>query len=268
MKIAILGVGGLGAALAQGLMGKHTLVLCDRHADKLARFATAQKASTPKDAVDGADVVLLCVKPAATVALAREIAPFVAPHAVLVSCAAGIPLQALSFPGCFLGGIARAMPNVGAAMQASTTAVVLGASGDVTTLRARVSEVFAAAGTVVEVTDEDLLHVITAVSGSGPAWILYVVESLIAAGIKAGLGRADAAAFAGGALRAASARLQAGESAEAIVAQITSPRGTTAAGVAALVAGGVAETMGVAVAAAVTRSRELSTEAAVSSVFP
>src|SRR5688572_20876064 len=128
MKIAILGVGGLGSALARGLVrevraGRASLALSDRNADKLAPFAQDAKLfADPVEAAKDADVALLCVKPKGTAALAAQLT--LAPDALLVSCAAGVAVSSLA--GAFAGGVARAMPSIGAAAGASTTAVFLG----------------------------------------------------------------------------------------------------------------------------------------------
>jgi pyrroline-5-carboxylate reductase len=257
MKVAIVGVDGLGGALARGLSRSGIeLALCDRHPEKLAavdvRFATNADATTT---VAGADVVLLCVKPKATVALASSLAPALLADALVVSCAAGVSTGALAaaLPS---HAVARAMPNVGAAAGASATGVFLGPRCDGARDRARLRTVFDAVGSTHEVLDEELLHAITAVGGSGPAFVLVVIEALIDAGIEQGLARADALAFASGALRAAAARVADGTEPAEVRAQITSPGGTTAAGLARLEERAVRAAFLDAVRSATARSRE------------
>ncbi len=254
MKVTIVGVGGLGGALARGLVqGGHALTLVDRHADKLEPLV-ALGAVTAADAlagVRGAEVVLLCVKPKDTRAMALSIAASLAADALLVSCAAGIALTGLrdSAP------VARAMPNIGAAKGASTTAVFLGPACDRARDLARLQATLGAVGSVIEVPNEDWIHAATAIAASGPAFLLLGVEGLVEAGLEAGLPRATALAFAAGALRAAAARLEEGVEPTALRVQVTSPNGTTAAGLGKLDA---ARALYVdAVRAAITRSREL-----------
>lgn len=256
MKVTIVGVGGLGGALAQGLLrGGHSLTLVDRHPEKLALIlALGSAARTATDAatgVAGAEVVLLTVKPKDTRAMASSLASALAPDALLVSCAAGIALAGLRDGAA----VARAMPNIGAAKGASTTAVFLGPSCARGRDLARIQATLGAVGSVIEVTDEDWLHAAAALAASGPAFLLLGVESLVEAGLEAGLPRAMALAFAAGALRAAAARLEEGIEPSALRAQVTSPNGMTAAGLGKLEA---ARALYVdAVRAAITRSREL-----------
>ncbi len=251
MKVAILGVGGLGSAMAAGLARQGiALALADRHPDKLEPFsATAEIYADPAAAAAAADVVVLAVKPKATAALARSLT--LGPDAVLVSCAAGIPTASLP------GAAARAMPSIGAAVGASTTAVFLSERCVPARDLPRILEVFGALGPVREVFDEKHLHAATAVAASAPAWLLVAVEALVDGGVEAGLPRADALAFARGALEAAAARLEEGAEPQALRALVTSPAGTTAAGHAALERAGVRAAFQEAVRAAVARSQEL-----------
>jgi pyrroline-5-carboxylate reductase len=254
MKIAILGCGGLGGAIARGLARASTaeLALCDRHPEKLAGLNGTVHTSTGR-AVHGADVVVLTVKPKGIRALVQEIAPELAPGALVVSCAAGVPVSAIAVPG---RGAARAMPNIGASVGASTTAVLLGPGCERDRDWPRLDALFAAIGTLREVHDENLLHVVTGVAASAPAWLLLVVEAIVDGAVEMGLSRTEALAYAKGALHAASARLD-GEPA-LVRAQVTSPGGTTAAGLARLEAGRVRAAFQDAVRAATARSRDLS----------
>jgi pyrroline-5-carboxylate reductase len=248
VKVAIVGVGGLGSALARGLVG-HELVLCDRHPEKLAPFSSARIAAGPAEAAAGTDVVVLCVKPKFTAAVASQL--HAAPSTLVVSCAAGVPVSALA------GTAARAMPSIGAAKSASTTGVFLGPSCDAARDRPRLLSVFGALGPVREVMDEEKLHAVAAVTASGPAWMLLAVEALVDAGVESGLTRDDALAFARGALVAAAARLDEGVEPTSLRAHVTSPGGTTAAGLAALERGAVRAAFADAVRAAVARSQAL-----------
>lgn len=254
-KVAIIGVGGLGGALAEGLLTRGAeLSLCDRHAEKLARFVgRAETHLEPGDAVTAADVVVLAVKPKVTPATCKQVVARAPLGALVVSCAAGVPVAGLPSDG----PTARAMPNIGASRGVSTTAVFLGPRAERERDLARLAEVFSAVGAVREVPDEAWLHAVTAVAASGPAFLLLAVEALVDAGVEAGLPRADALAYAAGALRAAGARLEEGLEPAALRTEVTSPAGTTAAGLAALEAHGGRAAFQHAVRAAVTRAREL-----------
>jgi pyrroline-5-carboxylate reductase len=263
MKVTIIGVGGLGGAIAAGLVqgqrsgAAHDVVdlsLCARRDETLAPFVgRARTFADARAAVEGADVVVLAVKPTGTPALLAEIAPSLGAGAIVVSCAAGVPLARLAGHAA----VARAMPNIGALKAASTTAICLGPGCVPDRDRPRLHRVFEAVGVVREVTDEAALHAITAVGASAPAFLLVAVEALVDAGVEAGLPRADALAWARGALVAAAARLDDGVEPQAIRALVTSPAGTTAAGVAQLEEHAARAAFQAAVRAAVARSRAL-----------
>jgi pyrroline-5-carboxylate reductase len=265
MKVTIIGIGGLGSAIAAGLVGAVAavdaagdeaiaLTLCGRREASIAPFAERARTTTDaRRAVADADVVVLAVKPAHTPALLADVSSALAADAVVVSCAAGVPLSRL------LGhaAVARAMPNIGALRAASTTALCLGTGCVVERDLPRLRRVFQAVGSVREVADEKALHAITAVGASGPAFVLLAIEALADGGVEAGLPRAEAVAWARGALLAAAARLDDGTEPQAIRALVTSPAGTTAAGLGQLEEHGARAAYLAAVRAAVARSREL-----------
>jgi pyrroline-5-carboxylate reductase len=258
MKITIIGVGGLGSALAAGLLASGDadidLTLCARREGMLDPFrGRARLLVDARAAVVDADVVVLAVKPKGTPELLGHIAPAVSREAVVVSCAAGVTLQRLAGHGA----IARAMPSIGAQKRASTTAICLGPGCSGARDLPRLRRIFEAVGTVREVADESWLHVITAVGASGPAFLLLACEALVDAGVEQGLPRHEALAWARGALTAAAARLEEDVEPLALRALVTSPGGTTAAGLARLEERAVRAAMQAAVRAAADRSREL-----------
>ncbi|MBM4282944.1 MAG: pyrroline-5-carboxylate reductase [Deltaproteobacteria bacterium] len=264
MKVTIVGIGGLGGALAEGLLAMPdtaepvALTLCARRPETAARFADRSRVmGDPRAAVAGADVVVLAVKPRATAPLLAELASALAPEALVVSCAAGTTLASLASasPGAF--ALARAMPNIGAQARSSTTALCLGARCSAGRDLPRVQRIFAAVGEVRVVDDETWLHPITAIGASGPAFMLLAVEALVDAGVEAGLPRAEALAWARGALVAAAARLDPALEPQALRATVTSPAGTTAAGLARLEERAVRGAFLDAARAAAARSREL-----------
>lgn len=256
MKVTIIGLGGLGGALARGLLaaGAVELTLCGRRQASLD--AWVGRARTVLDAgvaVEGADVVVLAVKPKGTVELLRLIAPALAPGALVVSCAAGVGLAQLDVGVA----ISRAMPNIGAQQRVSTTAICLGPHTDHARDRARLHRVFSTVGDVFEPADEQRLHAVTATAASGPAFLLLAVEALVDAGVEHGLSRVEALQCARGALVAAAARLEQGAEPITVRAQVTSPGGTTAAGLGALERGAARGAFHDAIAAAVARSHSL-----------
>ena len=266
MKLTIIGVGGLGSALASGVLGvvgdsgpsgaggAFEVTLCARREGTLDPFrGRARLVLDARAAVADADVVVLAVKPRGTPELLAHVAPALRGDAVVVSCAAGVPLQRLVGHGA----VARAMPNIGAQRRASTTALCLGrgctGERDLPRLRA----VFAAVGAVHVVEDEGWFHAITAVGASGPAFLLLACEALVDGAVEQGLPRSDALVWARAALIASAARLDERVEPQTLRALVTSPAGTTAAGLAQLEDRGTRAAGPAAVRAAVQRSREL-----------
>jgi pyrroline-5-carboxylate reductase len=269
MKVCIIGLGGLGGALVGGILaandeaksadgsGAVELVACGRRSASLDAFRGRCHVETDAAvAVVGADVVCLAVKPKGTVELLEHIAPHLGDGALVVSCAAGVTMAALS-AGAPHVVIARAMPNIGAQRRASTTAVFLGSRADVVRDRARLHTVFGAVGDVVDIADEGQLHAVTAIAASGPAFVLLMIEAMVDAGVEHGLSRADALACARGALVAATSRLDGRQEPGAVRAHVTSPGGTTAAGLAVLEREACRGAVAGAVAAAVAKSKAM-----------
>jgi pyrroline-5-carboxylate reductase len=262
-KVAIIGCGGLGSALARGLSRTDgiELVVCDRHPAKVAEAIEGGEGTAEPDlavAADGAEVVVLAVKPKDIHGVAQVVDALAEEDALLVSCAAGLPFASIS-GAASRSALARAMPNTGSGVGAGCTAVVLGPRCEETRDTSRLNVIFGAVGEVVHLAVEDELHGATALAGSGPAFALLALEAMIDAGVAAGVPRAPAETYARGAFRAAAALADGGELDPAgLRARITSPGGTTAAGLAALERGGARAAFADAVAAAYARSREMS----------
>jgi pyrroline-5-carboxylate reductase len=266
MKVTIVGVGGLGTALASGLLAADpngaargvALTLCARRPETAARFiGRARVEPDARQAVAGADIVVLAVKPGATPALLADVAAAAAADAVVVSCAAGISLSTLAAAAAGAFALARAMPNIGAQKGASTTALCLGQRSVVARDLPRLQRVFASVGDVRVVENEQWMHAITAIGASGPAFLWLAVEALVDAGVEAGLPRTEALAWARGALTAAASRLDVDVEPQVLRAAVTSPAGTTAAGLARLEDRAVRAAFLEAARAAASRSRDL-----------
>jgi len=207
------------------------------------------------DAAAGAPaVVVLAIKPQLLDAVAPSLAGRVAADALLVSILAGTRHATLSER--FAAPVVRAMPNTPARLGQGTT-VMFGPVSD--ERRAAAEALMAAVGQVHWVDDESLFDAVTGVSGSGPAYVFRFIEALEAAGVAAGLPRPLAASLAletvvGAAALAAERRAPP----TALREQVTSPNGTTDAGLAVLDgSGALTRLLGDTVAAAAARSREL-----------
>ena len=203
------------------------------------------------------DVVVLAVKPQMMADVAPAYARF--DGAVFLSIAAG---KTLAFFGGLLGAgtaIIRAMPNTPAAVRRGITVCVANDSVN-DAQRACCQTLLEAVGEVAWIDDEDQMDAVTAVSGSGPAYVFLLAEVMAAAGTKAGL-PADLAARLARATVAGSGELlrQSAHTAAQLRLNVTSPGGTTAAALAVLMADkdGLPDLMADAIAAATRRGREL-----------
>jgi pyrroline-5-carboxylate reductase len=204
-------------------------------------------------------VVVFAVKPQVMPDVVPAYRHFVGPQTIFLSIAAG---KAVAFFETHLGeevAMVRAMPNTPAAIGRGVT--VLYANAQVSAgERALAQELMAAAGDVAWIDDEALMDAVTAVSGSGPAYVFYMIECLAAAGVTAGLPADLAAQLARATVEGAAALShQDGSSPETLRKNVTSPGGTTAAALDVLMApaNGLQDVMTRAVEAAADRSRAL-----------
>lgn len=201
-------------------------------------------------------VIVLAIKPQTMAGALGDYAGY--PHAVFLSIAAGKPL-AFFVRGLPAGtAVVRAMPNTPAAVRQGVTVAVAGDT--VTPLQKNVCDtLLAAVGSVLWIADETLMDAVTAVSGSGPAYVFLLVEAMAAAGCAAGLPEDVAMALARQTVIGSGELLrQSIDSPATLRHNVTSPGGTTAAALAVLTAeGGIGALFEEAVEAACRRSREL-----------
>ena len=267
-RIAFVGGGNMATSLVGGMLARGhepaNLVVADPDAAQRARLerdyhiATAADAAT---ALAGVQTIVLAVKPQQMAAVARGLAaPLAGLRPLVISVAAGIRLQDLAR---WLGPevpLVRTMPNRPALMGAGIT-VLYAAPGVDAASRATAEGILAACGPTVWVPDEAQMDVVTAVSGSGPAYFFLLIECLEAAGIELGLDPATARQLAIETARGAGR--MAAESAETpteLRLQVTSKGGTTAAALEVLEAAGVRGIFARAVAAGAARSTALASE--------
>lgn len=203
-------------------------------------------------------VLVLAVKPVDMIGALAELAPSVHARHLVISVAAGIPLRSVE---AALGEVAviRAMPNTSAAVQESATAIAggrLAAADHLATAEA----IFRAVGDVA-IVDEDLLDVITGLSGSGPAYVYRLIEAMIHAGTVLGLDPTLARRLAIQTLVGAARMLEeSSEDPAELRRRVTSPGGTTMAALHALESRGFAAAVHEAVGRAAVRARELAEE--------
>ncbi len=260
--VAILGAGSMGEILAEGLVraGWETeniilLVRREERAREIERRTAIRATLDPAEAVDERDVLVIAVKPKDVDYLLKQIRDLVRPGQVVVTLAAGVPVSIFEEQ---LDGVAivRSMPNTPAAVDEGMTAFCAGGHADSDAL-ALANMVLSAVGDTIQLS-EDLLDAVTAVSGTGPAYVFLLAEALTEAAIREGLPHHAAEKLVIQTLRGAGALLSVSDkSAFRLRAEVTSPGGTTAAAMHMLEDGGFRALMERAVRAAAQRSREL-----------
>jgi pyrroline-5-carboxylate reductase len=219
------------------------------------RFRSVRVVPSPAWAVADADLVVVAVKPADVVAALEQCATSLPPAALVLSIAAGVTIETLETAAPDRP-VVRAMPNTAALVRAGAAAIAPGKHATEADLDLA-ERVLGAVGVVVRV-PEELLDAVTGLSGSGPAYVFLVAEALVEAGVLVGLPRDTAATLVHQTLLGAAQLLTDGtEGPEALRAAVTSPGGTTAAGLHRLEAHGVRAAFLEAVQAATERSREL-----------
>lgn len=197
-QIGFIGVGKIGRALAQGLLHAFPtkslrLHAHDIHADQLHRLCDAKNfvaEASNVDVVKHSEIILLCVKPFQARAVVDEISKYLKPEHLLISICASITLQQLDQWSHQSPRILRAMPNLPSLVASGMTVIAGGKRTSARELRLA-KEIFASVGEVIEL-DEHLLDAVTAVSGSGPAFMFYVIESMAEAGVRLGIPKAEA----------------------------------------------------------------------------
>lgn len=265
--IGFLGGGHMGRALVAALRGDgvepQRIIVFETQAEareSLQREFGVRVAADAAAHIASLDILVLAVKPQDIATALRPLQGVLAQHRPLViSVAAGLGTAQLT---ALCGGqvpLVRAMPNRPALLGAGAT----GAYADPAlepVQRRRAEAVLATAGCVVWVEDESLMDVVTAVSGSGPAYFFRMAEALAAAGVEQGLPPAAANELAIATLHGAGLMATRGADLAALRESVTSKGGTTAAALAEFTAQGLEQTVSAAVAVAVSRGRQMAAQ--------
>jgi pyrroline-5-carboxylate reductase len=210
-----------------------------------------------QDAVERSDLVVIAVKPSVVEPALRALSGRDLARPLWVSIAAGIPIAKLAALLPSGARIVRAMPNTPALAQAGATAIAAGPAARPED-REAAAALFETVGLCWEAQSESQLDAVTGLSGSGPAYVFVFLEALGDAGVRVGLPREAAYRLAfQTVLGAAKLAQESGRHPAALKDQVTSPGGTTIAGLERLEAGGFRAAVYEAVAAATRRSREL-----------
>jgi len=258
--IALAGAGKMGGAmltgwLAGGLDAGRIMVIEPQPSPEIASLAARGVRLNPKDA-NAVETLVIAVKPQSFREAGAALKARVAPSTLVVSIMAGTTIKSLQ-EVCG-GAVVRAMPNTPAAIGRGITVAV--AAQDVSpTQRATADALLRATGAVEWVEDEALMDAVTAVSGSGPAYVFLLAEELARAGVAAGLPEELATKLARETVAGSGELLHRSDLSSATLRQnVTSPGGTTAAALEVLMGkDGLQQLMIRAIAAATARSKEL-----------
>ena len=265
--IAIIGAGSMGGAILSGLLDPAVTVeggirVTNRTKAKarlvsssgVTSYALEETPDVNLRAVEGAGIVMIGVKPGMVADALAEIAPALAPDAIVVSVAAGI--TAASMEAVVPNAVIRAMPNTPAIVGKAVTGLSAGSRSDDAQL-ALVRELFETVGSVVEV-PESQIDALSTVSGSGPAYVFYLIEELMRTTRDLGFDEEQAREMVVGTFSGAVALVEAsGREPDDLRRQVTSPNGTTEQAVTVLQEADLKSLFDRATAAALTRAREL-----------
>lgn len=262
-RIAFIGAGNMAASLIGGLRAQGLDASQIRASDPGAEQRTKVHAehgiemfANNADAVEGADVVVLAVKPQAMKAVCEALKPSLKPEQLVVSIAAGITCASMNN---WLGAqpIVRCMPNTPALLRQGVSGLYATAQVSAAQ-RQQAEQLLSAVGIALWLDTEQQLDAVTAVSGSGPAYFFLLIEAMTAAGEKLGLPRETAAKLTlqtalGAAHMAVSSDVDAAE----LRRRVTSPAGTTEAAIKSFQADGFEALVEKALGAAAHRSAEM-----------
>jgi len=264
--VVIVGAGNMGGAIALALAGSgdasHLLLIDPAPGHALAESLAARGARFATDAAGLTNVsptaILLAIKPQLMAQVAPSYAPY-AQRALFISVAAGTTLESLDTWLANPAALVRCMPNLPASIGMGVTAAVA-RQGTPASARAMAEQILRTVGDFIWLDDEALLDAVTALSGSGPAYVFHLVECLAAAGVQQGLPEDVANLLARRTIEGAGALLgQSASSPTELRTSVTSPGGTTEAALRVLMDNRRMETLlAEAVASATQRARELS----------
>ncbi len=262
IKLTLVGAGNMGGALLSGWLARGmpatNITAIDPNPPEAAKTSGVKLANSA-NGLAPCDVLVLAIKPQLFKAVLPTLGPVVSRATVVVSVAAGQTVATIAAGLGHAGGIVRTMPNTPALVGRGVTGAFANPAVN-PSQRSQVDALLHAVGKVAWVDDENLIDSVTAVSGSGPAYVFHLAEAMTQAGIAAGLPEDLAAMLARETVCGAGELLyRSPDSAARLRQNVTSPYGTTAAALEVLMGeNGLTPLMERAVAAAKKRSQELS----------
>ena len=269
-KLGFIGAGNMGRALARGLADRKLfkpaqMIASDVDAQQRRKFSRATGIEVVRDNLDvvrQAPVIVIAVKPQIIDQVLAEIGGFVGANAnaarrLFISIAAGVPLARLSSHLGARSRIIRVMPNAPAMVGEGMAALVSAPTATRSDLRIAL-KLFRAVGQAVVLNDESLLDAVTALSGSGPAYVYLFTQAMAQGGVEQGLPPKLAYQMALQTLCGAVAQMRASKvPLEELIRMVASPGGTTEAALRSFAALGFSRVVAEAIKAAADRSREL-----------
>lgn len=263
-RIAFIGSGNMGEALIKGITGasvfkNRNIIVTDIRKERLEHIKGLYKVNTTTDnryAVKKSDIILFAVKPQIISKVVKEIGDLIDREKLIITIAAGITISSIQDHLNKKGKIIRVMPNIPAIVREGVSAIACG--DDISKKDIEITKrIFNAVGRTV-VVDESMMDAVTGLSGSGPAYVFLIIESLTDAGVKMGLPRDISRLLSVQTiLGAAKLAMESGEHPGKLKDMVTSPGGTTIAGLHALEKGKLRSALMSAVEAATKRSEEL-----------
>jgi len=262
--VGFLGSGNMGEALIHGLLHGHLcrpeqIICSDVRPERLKMIRETygvRGTSHNAEVVKQSDIVLLAVKPQIMKPVVEEIAKYLDLSKLIISIAAGVPLEAIESCAKKDLKIVRVMPNICVSVREGASAI----SGGKHILKEDLmiaKTIFDSVGKSIFI-EENLLDAVTGLSGSGPAYIFVIIDALADAGVKVGLSRTDSLILASQTvLGAAKLLIETGEHPGKLKDMVTSPGGTAIAGLHTMEQGGVRTTLINAVEVATERSKAL-----------
>ena len=263
-RLALVGGGNMGEALVAGLLKSghwkpSQITVCDVRHDQLVRLQLRYKIHASADnrwAVREADVILLAIKPQQMAHVLEDLGPVLRPDQLVLSIAAGVPTEFIEKSLARGVPVVRIMPNTPALVGMGAAALSRGRWADAGHEKTA-QQIFETIGTVVSVPERDL-DAVTALSGSGPAYVFYLAEAMHEAGSRMGLAPHISDGLVRQTLRGASQLLaQSHEEPRTLRQRVTSPGGTTEAAIRVLEKQGVKSAFSKAIRRAQRRAREL-----------
>lgn len=261
--VAIIGAGVMGETLLAAILHAGTspddIVITEKRAERAEELRTRYgvRVLDSVEAAAGADILLLVVKPQDMPAVLAEVGASVRPGATVMSVAAGITISAVEAALAEGVAVIRVMPNTPALVGEGMFG--LSSGKDCSEAQLAVARGLLEAGGKVVIVDESQQDALTGVSGSGPAYVFYLAEAMIAGGVAAGLDEETARILTTQTLVGSAKLLAESEDGpEVLRHRVTSPNGTTAAAIATFDERGVKAAVSAAVVAAANRSAELS----------